>query len=90
MSFDTAYNGPLIWEFLKINNEWRRDRRRAVGVKAAHGAGLRCIAVATPHPPERLGSADWVVHSLSELSAQGKFDPAHLGAGAHRLLHYVA
>ena len=39
------------------------------GIEAAHAAGLRCIAVATTHPPERLGSADWVVRDLTELSA---------------------
>ncbi len=34
------------------------------GVRAAKAAGMRCIAVATTHPADRLGEADLVVDSL--------------------------
>ena len=39
------------------------------GIEAAHRAGIRCIAVATTHPRERLQTADWVVGGLIELTA---------------------
>jgi len=42
------------------------------GVEAARRAGMRCVGVATTHPPERLlrAGADLVVRSLAELNLQ--------------------
>jgi HAD superfamily hydrolase (TIGR01509 family) len=37
------------------------------GLEGARRAGMRCIAVATSHPPEALAGADVVVGSLEEL-----------------------
>jgi beta-phosphoglucomutase len=39
------------------------------GVQAAKSAGMKCIAVTTTNPPEKLSAADWVVENLSQLSA---------------------
>ena len=38
-----------------------------MGVRAAKGAGMACLAVATTHPAEGLGEADRVVASLTEV-----------------------
>ncbi|MHB9033359.1 MAG: HAD family hydrolase [Anaerolineae bacterium] len=38
-----------------------------MGIEAAKAAGMRCIAVTTTHPADRLGAADLVVGSLEEL-----------------------
>ncbi len=38
-----------------------------VGVEAARRAGMRCIAVTTTHPAEKLSQADLVVDSLAAL-----------------------
>ena len=38
-----------------------------VGVEAARRAGMRCLAVTTTHPADRLASADLVVDSLNDL-----------------------
>lgn len=37
------------------------------GVQAANAAGMRCIALASTNPPERLSSADRIVESLQAL-----------------------
>jgi beta-phosphoglucomutase family hydrolase len=39
-----------------------------VGVEAAKRAGMRCIAVTTTHPADKLSDADLVVDSLEELA----------------------
>jgi beta-phosphoglucomutase len=39
-----------------------------VGVKAAKAAGMKCLAVTTSHPAERLKEADKVVHDMTELT----------------------
>ena len=39
-----------------------------VGIEAAHAAGMRVIAVATTHAPEKLSAADRVVRQLDELT----------------------
>lgn len=41
-----------------------------VGIEAAKAAGMRCIAITTTHPREKLARADRVVDSLAELSAE--------------------
>ena len=41
-----------------------------VGVEAARRGGMRCIAVTTTHPAERLREADWVVTSLTEVTPE--------------------
>jgi beta-phosphoglucomutase len=38
------------------------------GVQAAHGAGMRCLAVATTNPPEALTNAHQVVRSLEQVN----------------------
>ena len=38
-----------------------------VGVEAAKRAGMRCIAVTTTHPADKLSGADLIVDSLAEL-----------------------
>lgn len=40
-----------------------------VGVQAAKAAGMRCLAVTTTHPDEKLQQADRVVASLADVSA---------------------
>lgn len=40
------------------------------GVRAAHLAGMRCLAVTNSYPEARLVEADRVVHSLSGLAPQ--------------------
>ena len=40
------------------------------GIAAAKSAGMRCIAIATGVPPDRLTSADVVVRNFSELTAE--------------------
>jgi HAD superfamily hydrolase (TIGR01509 family) len=39
-----------------------------VGVEAAKRAGMRCVAVTTTHPAEKLAQADVVVATLAELA----------------------
>ncbi|MHB0857576.1 MAG: HAD family hydrolase [Anaerolineae bacterium] len=39
-----------------------------VGVEAARRAGMRCLAVTTTHPADRLSAADQVVDSLADLT----------------------
>jgi len=39
-----------------------------VGIQAAKGAGMRCLAVTTTHPREKLAEADRVVDSLEEVT----------------------
>jgi len=39
-----------------------------VGVEAAKRAGMRCIAVTTTHPADKLSGADLIVDSLEELA----------------------
>ena len=41
-----------------------------VGIEAAHGGGMRAVAVATTHPIESLGSADLAVNRLDQLSTE--------------------
>jgi beta-phosphoglucomutase len=41
-----------------------------VGVEAARRAGMRCIAVTTTHPAEKLAGADLVVPDLTVLDAE--------------------
>lgn len=41
-----------------------------VGVEAAFRAGMRCIAVTTTHPAEKLSRADLVVNSLAALDEE--------------------
>lgn len=36
------------------------------GIEAARCAGMRCLAVASTFPPDRLTAADWVVSSLAD------------------------
>lgn len=38
-----------------------------LGIEAARRAGMRCIALATTHPPSDLAAADLVVSSFSEI-----------------------
>lgn len=38
------------------------------GIKAAKGAGLKCLAVTNSYPPERLSEADHIVADLSDVS----------------------
>ncbi len=38
------------------------------GITAAQRAGMRCLAVATTHPPEKLQEASWVTRRLNELA----------------------
>jgi beta-phosphoglucomutase family hydrolase len=40
------------------------------GVTAARRAGMRCLAVTTTNPPERLAQADWIIDTLEELTIQ--------------------
>lgn len=44
-----------------------------VGVEAARRAGMRCLAVTTTHPAEKLAGADWIVSGLADLS-EATFD----------------
>ncbi|MBI2866186.1 MAG: HAD family phosphatase, partial [Chloroflexi bacterium] len=39
------------------------------GIQAALAAGMRCLAVATTHSPERLSEADGVVDTLEGVTA---------------------
>lgn len=41
-----------------------------VGIAAARAAGMKVVALATTHPPESLGDADWVVGSFADLSVE--------------------
>jgi len=41
-----------------------------MGVRAARGAAMACLAVATTHPAEGLREADWVVASLAEVTVE--------------------
>lgn len=36
------------------------------GIQAAHAAGMRCLAVSTTYPPDRLGTADAVIATLQD------------------------
>lgn len=38
------------------------------GIKAAHAAGMRCVAVAQSFSPEMLGEADMIVDGISDLT----------------------
>ena len=38
-----------------------------VGIEAARRAGMRCLALTTTHPAERLQGADLVVDDLTDL-----------------------
>ena len=38
------------------------------GIQAAHAAGMRCLAVATTYPPDRLGIADAVTTTLNDYA----------------------
>lgn len=38
------------------------------GIQAAHAAGMRCIAVATTFPPDRLKAADVIRDSIADIS----------------------
>ncbi len=40
------------------------------GIAAAHGAGMRCLAVTNSYPASELAEADWVVSSLSDCSPE--------------------
>jgi len=40
------------------------------GIAAAKAAGMKCLAVASSHPPEELADADLVVPSLEEVSIE--------------------
>lgn len=40
-----------------------------VGVKAAKAAGMRCVAVTSTNPAEKLGEADLIVERFSQLTA---------------------
>ena len=42
-----------------------------VGVEAARRAGMRCLAVTSTHPAERLAGADRIVASLDDLPEDG-------------------
>ena len=37
------------------------------GIRAAKKAGMRCLALASSHPPSQLKRADWVVKSYQEI-----------------------
>ncbi len=41
-----------------------------VGIEAARRAGMRCVAVATTHPPQKLSGADVIVKDLSALQEE--------------------
>jgi beta-phosphoglucomutase-like phosphatase (HAD superfamily) len=38
------------------------------GVEAAKRGGMRCVAVLTTNPPEKLSRADWIVPDLTHLN----------------------
>lgn len=38
------------------------------GVEAAKAAGMKCLALTTTHPRERLSRADWIADSLEEVT----------------------
>jgi len=38
-----------------------------LGVKAAHGAGMKCLALPHSRPPEELRQADWVAREFPEV-----------------------
>jgi len=41
----------------------------AQGVQAAHAAGMKCVGfLSRGRTPEELAEADWLIHSLRELS----------------------
>ena len=40
------------------------------GIRAAHNAGMRCLAVTNSYPRERLDNADLVVEGLAEVSIE--------------------
>lgn len=40
------------------------------GIQAAHAAGMRCLAVSTTYPPDRLGIADAVVSTLRQYDLE--------------------
>ncbi len=41
-----------------------------VGVRAAHGAGMKCVALTSTHPRAKLQEADRVIDSFSEVSPE--------------------
>ena len=41
-----------------------------VGIEAARRAGMRCVALTTTHPPEKLAGADLIVKDLSALDEE--------------------
>lgn len=41
-----------------------------IGIEAARRGGMRCLAVETSNPAEKLGRADWVLHRLSSQTPQ--------------------
>jgi sugar-phosphatase len=44
------------------------------GIEAAHAAGMRVIAIASTHAPDRLTTADAVVAQITDLDVGGKGD----------------
>jgi HAD superfamily hydrolase (TIGR01509 family) len=40
------------------------------GVQAAKAGGMKCVAITTTQPRERLGEADWIVDSLEEVTVE--------------------
>lgn len=48
-----------------------------IGVSAAKSAGMKCIAITTTHPAEKLQHADWIIHTYEganlEQIVNGKY-----------------
>jgi beta-phosphoglucomutase len=38
------------------------------GIQAAHAAGMKCIALTTSHPPDRIAAADTIVKDLGHIT----------------------
>jgi len=47
-----------------------REHRRIAGIKAAHSAGMKCLAVTNSYSPEKLSEADMIVKSLEEVKIE--------------------
>ncbi|MDH7571729.1 MAG: HAD family phosphatase [Armatimonadota bacterium] len=73
---DVTHGKPHPEVFLKAAERLQLPPARCVvvedavvGVDAARAAGMRCLAVTTTHPREKLAHADRVVDCLTEVSA---------------------
>jgi len=78
---DVEFGKPHPEPFLRAHEKLReKDRSLKVsecvavedsigGIQSAHGAGMRCLAIAHSYGPERLRSAnpEWVIDSIADL-----------------------